>query len=130
LQDESKKYINWFDGGVPYGIAQYAINTTFTNMLLMERWDNYLDPIREFLHVPVDSIIMEAACRDYKITVPLSNGGVGKYSASNDDEMSKSYKKWNYDEYIKFQEDVRGAVSCPIDFYYSTRNKEKLNCKN
>jgi len=127
LQSESNKHIHWFDSGLPYGIAQYTLNTAFANMLIMERWDKHLDPIRAFLHVPVNSSVMESAWKDYKIVVPLSSGGVGEYSYTNDEgKISKSYKRWDSGEYIKFQNDVRLAVpSCPIDWAYSIWNKPK-----
>lgn len=129
LQEESKKHINWMDNGLPYGVAQYALNATFTNMLLMERWDNHLDLIRTFLHVPVNFISMGAAWEDFKITVPLSKGGFGKYSSSGD-EISRSYKSWTHDEYVKFQEDVRGAVPCPVDWNYSARSRAEDEAEN
>lgn len=113
--------------GFTYGIVQWILNETLMNMLIMERWDAYLEPIRKCLHVPVSSICMKAALDELKIAVHLSSGGYGNFNISNDELCSKSDIRWNYNDYIKFQNDVRNAVLCPIDWVYSIRSKATSN---
>ena len=132
LREESEKHIDWFENNkLPYGTVQYILNTTFMNMLIMERWDNHLDPIREFLHVPVDTIVIKAAGNDFEITVPRQHGGVGIYSGerNNENKLSKLFKSWTHNEYIKFQDDVRNAVTCPIKWVLESKAKQYQNRK-
>ena len=102
-----------------YEFAQTMLNWTIKSMLIMERWDCQLDPIRKFLHIPVQTKIMKHAWEELKITMPCKNGGVGEYSIPVSESNLKQFSDWTYSEYIKFQEDVRNAVQCPIDWDYN-----------
>lgn len=94
-----------------YGQAQKWLNMMLKYVLLVEG-DSVL---KSYLHIPVDSYIMQTVGADnpklkhcLKLEcVPKKDGTVGKYSESN----SKPWSKWNYDEYIAFQNAVRTAVS-------------------
>lgn len=94
-----------------YGQAQKWLNMMLKYVLLVEG-DSVL---KGYLHIPVDSYIMQTVGSDnpklkhcLKLEcVPKKDGTVGKYSESN----SKPWSKWNYDEYIAFQKSVRTAVS-------------------
>lgn len=94
-----------------YGQAQKWLNMMLKYVLLVEG-DSVL---KSYLHIPVDSYIMQTVGSDnpklkhcLKLEcVPKKDGTVGKYSESS----SKPWSKWNYDEYIAFQNSVRTAVS-------------------
>lgn len=94
-----------------YGQAQKWLNMMLKYVLLVEG-DSVL---KSYLHIPVDSYIMQTVGSDnpklkhcLKLEcVPKKDGTVGKYSES----ASKPWSKWNYDEYIAFQNSVRTAVS-------------------
>ncbi|MCL2125964.1 MAG: hypothetical protein FWH33_08270 [Oscillospiraceae bacterium] len=117
------KWVTWMESGFTYGLAQKWLNMTIKNMLVMERWDGSFEPIRKYLHIPVDRYIMEAASLDFGIQIPRKHGSVGKYSNTG----SKPWSRWEYCDYINFQEAVRGVVCCPIDWEYEAwsriRNK-------
>jgi hypothetical protein len=94
-----------------YGQAQKWLNMMLKYVLLIEE-DSIL---KSYLHIPVDSYIMQAVGSDnpklkycLKLEcVPQKNGTVGKYSESG----SKPWSKWNYEEYIAFQNCIRAAIS-------------------
>lgn len=94
-----------------YGQAQKWLNMMLKYVLLIEG-DSTL---KSYLHIPVDSYIMQAVGSDnpklkycLKLEcVPKKNGTVGKYSEST----SKPWSKWNYEEYIAFQNCIRKAIS-------------------
>lgn len=94
-----------------YGQAQKWLNMMLKYFLLTEG-DSAL---KSYLHIPVDSYIMQAVGSDnsklkycLKLEcVPKKNGTVGKYSESS----SKSWSKWNYEEYIAFQNSIRTAIA-------------------
>ena len=98
--------------GFTHGLAQLLLNLTLKNMFLMEQWDDVLDPIRTFIHIPVTNKIIEAAWEDLEIALLCKNG-----------EDSKTWRKWNYNEYTAFQDAVRKVVSCPLDWVYSVNIK-------
>ena len=116
----SDKYI---ENVFAFGLAQYLLNLTLKNMLLMEQWDNYLKPIRSYLHVPVDGFVMEAASENLGILMIDKQGQFNLYDINE----SKSWRQWNYSEYIKFQEDVRNATNCPIYWEFDVRGKGKMH---
>lgn len=120
---EASKYLK---NGYTYGLAQKQLNITFKNMMVMEQWDKQLEKIRNYLHCPVDSYIMEAASVMLDIAIPLKNGDSGKYKEGD----SKPWSQWDYNDYIVFQEAIRAAiemptVSCPIDWEFGAWNKIK-----
>lgn len=94
-----------------YGQAQKWLNMMLKYVLLTEG-DSVL---KSYLHIPVDSYIMQAVGSDnpklkycLKLEcVPKKDGTLGKYSESS----SKPWSKWNYEEYIAFQSAVRTAIS-------------------
>ena len=94
-----------------YGQAQKWLNMTFKYVLLIEE-DSIL---KSYLHIPVDSYIMQAVGSDnpklkhcLKLEcIPQKNGTVGKYIESS----SKPWSKWDYEEYIAFQNCIRKAIS-------------------
>lgn len=94
-----------------YGQAQKWLNMMLKYVLLVEG-DSIL---KGYLHIPVDSYIMQTVGSDdpklkhcLKLEcVPKKDDTVGKYSESS----SKPWSKWDYDEYIAFQNAVRTAVS-------------------
>lgn len=94
-----------------YGQAQKWLNMMLKYVLLIEK-DSVL---KRYLHIPVDSYIMQAVGSDNQKLkyclklecVPKKNGTIGKYSESS----SKPWSKWSYEEYIAFQNAVRMAIS-------------------
>lgn len=94
-----------------YGQAQKWLNMTFKYVILIEE-DSIL---KSYLHIPVDSYIMQAVGSDnpklkhcLKLEcIPQKNGTVGKYSEIS----SKPWSKWDYEEYIAFQNCIRKAIS-------------------
>lgn len=94
-----------------YGQAQKWLNMML-KYVLMTAEDSAL---KNYLHIPVDSYIMQAVGSDdtklkhcLKLEcVPKKDGTVGKYSES----ASKPWSKWNYEEYIDFQNCIRKAIS-------------------
>ena len=94
-----------------YGQAQKWLNMML-KYVLMTAEDFAL---KNYLHIPVDSYIMQAVGSDnpklkycLKLEcVPKKVGTVGKYSEST----SKPWSKWNYEEYIAFQNCIRKAIS-------------------
>ena len=113
------KWVAWMENGFTYGISQKRLNMTIKNMIVMERWDDHLEPIRKYLHVPVDSLIMKKASKEFDINIPCKNGGVGKYSNTG----SKPWSRWEFEDYIGFQKDVRKATRiCPIDWEFTSWN--------
>lgn len=94
-----------------YGQAQKWLNMML-KYVLMTAEDSAL---KNYLHIPVDSYIMQAVGSDnpklkhcLKLEcVPQKNGTVGKYNEST----SKPWSKWDYEEYIAFQNCIRKAIS-------------------
>ena len=94
-----------------YGQAQKWLNMML-KYVLMTAEDLAL---KSYLHIPVDSYIMQAVGSDnpklnycLKLEcVPQKNGTVGKYNEST----SKPWSKWDYEEYIAFQNCIRKAIS-------------------
>lgn len=99
------------------GQAQKWLNMTIKYMMLLGDWDEKFNKIREFIHVPVDSYIMEAAS-NMKILLERKNGEYKKYSEGS----SKPWSQWHEEEYKKFQDKLRDKLRakypdiCPIDW--------------
>ena len=93
------------DKAFHYGQTQKWLNMTLKYMIIMGFWTEKFNSIIEVFHVPVDSYIMEAAS-NLEIMLPRKNGDYGKYSESS----SKPWSKWNKDDYIKFQQNLRIAL--------------------
>lgn len=98
-----------------YGQAQKWLNMTLKYFLLIEEDSKKGFVLKEYLHVPVDSYIMQAVGSDnpklkhcLKLEcVPKKDGTLGKYSESN----SKAWSKWEYEDYDEFQKSIRTGVS-------------------
>ena len=93
------------DKAFHYGQAQKWLNMTLKYMIIMGFWTEKFNSIIEVFHVPVDSYIMEATS-NLEIMLPRKNGDYGKYFESS----SKPWSKWNKDDYIKFQQNLRIAL--------------------
>lgn len=119
------KWVEWMENGYTYGLSQKIVNMTIKNMLVMEQWDSYFEPIKQHLHIPVDSYVMDAASGDLEIPIPCKNGGVGKYSLTGSKSDSKPWSRWEYGDYITFQEEVRKATPCPMDWEFGAWNRIK-----
>ncbi len=109
-----------------YGQIQKWVNMTIKYMLILGRWDDKFDEIKEYLHVPVDSYIMEAACS--------KNEKYGLGIEIYDKEKSLKWSKWDKEKYIKFQKDIRTALKsskAPIDWegpaWIEAANKKRKN---
>lgn len=94
------------DNPFTYGLAQKWLNITFKNMMIAEKWDDQLNAIKAFLHVPVDNVILCAA----------ASLGVKRQTAL-------PWSKWSESEYIAFQTEVRKAIkqsnyNTPIDWEF------------
>ena len=93
----------------------------------MERWDNQIEPFKKYLHIPVDSYIMEAASKMLDIKIIDKQGQYNLYKIG----VSKPWSKWGYNDYIKFQEDIRNAVKgCPMDWEFEAWNETKNRRKS
>jgi len=113
------KKVKWMGSGFAYGLAQKWLNMTLKNMLVMDCWEAMLEPIEQYLHVPVDSYIMKAS-----VTLGIElKDKKGKYNLYKEG-VSKPWSQWNYSDYIKFQEELRKAVEhegkykCPMDWEF------------
>lgn len=104
-----------------YGLAQKWLNMTFKYMLITEQWDTQLSHIKQHLHIPVDSYVMEGACFILGIKIIDNKGKLDQYNS----DRSKPWSSWNCEEYIEFQKRVRKAVTvredykCPIDWEFN-----------
>jgi hypothetical protein len=94
-----------------YGQAQKWLNMTLKYMLVAEQWEK-LDVMRSYLHVPVDSYIMENACLD--LGVMIIDGRSGELKPYSD--YSKPWSTWEYEEYIEFQERIRESLAETKDY--------------
>ena len=94
-----------------YGQAQKWLNMMLKYVLLIE--EN--SALKSYLHIPVDSYIMQSVGSDnpkLKYCLKLEcitqkNCTVDKYSEST----SKPWSKWDYEEYIAFQNSIRTAIA-------------------
>lgn len=97
-----------------YGLAQKWLNMTLKYMLIMDEWEEKLEPLNQFLHVPVDSYIMEAASVELGVMLRTVKGDPQSYNANR----SLPWSKWRIDTYTTFQSDLAGKLSnkAPIDW--------------
>ena len=120
------KWVSWMENGFTTGLAQIWLNMTLKNMLLMEQFDEQLDVCKKHLHVPVSGFILEAASKDFGIKMIDKHGQFNLYSLAD----TKPWSKWDYSEYIGFQEEIRNAADCPIDWEFNAWNKTRANREN
>lgn len=128
ITTEDYKKLN---GIFSYGNAQKWVNMTMKYLYIFHGLMQFYNPAGDFeknygkkieslisvLHVPVDRYIMQAASDELHIDIPYKpdenkNDKKGSYKEGK----VKPWSKWNYDEYKKFQDDIRNAVICPIDW--------------
>lgn len=113
-----------------YGLAQKWLNMTIKYMLIMEKWDNLLEPFKKDLHVPVDNYIMEGASSDLGIDIIDKNGELKVYNK----DFSKAWSQWNESDYTRFQSEVRNAtrakdydssIDWEFDMWIKIKNKRE-----
>lgn len=123
LMENSKNSSGDLSAVFTYGIAQKWVNMSLKNMLIQEceSWELELSRLEQFLHVPVDSYIMQGASDD-GVDIMNKRGHISKYSES----YSKPWSKWDRCDYMDFQKRIRHMVidsqkySSPIDWEYPT----------
>lgn len=116
------KWVKWMERSVfPYGLAQKWLNMTIKNMLVMEKWNDELDKIRKQLHAPVDSYVLQAASEMLGIKIINKQGQLSLYKEG----ITKPWSKWGYSDYVRFQEELRNAVECSMDWEFDAWNKTK-----
>lgn len=105
------KYSNVLEETFTYGQAQKWVNMTLKYMWMCGI--EGMDSIEEFLHIPVDSYIMEAAAgkkrkgNGLKVQLPTKDNNKKLFYS---EEKSKAWSKWNVDDYKDFQDDIRQAL--------------------
>lgn len=78
-----------------YGQAQKWVNMTIKYLYLLEYKEYSVDNIIKWLHIPVDNYIFKAVDDKLNIKKP----------------MDISWSRWdNYDEYLKYQKDIREKI--------------------
>lgn len=86
-----------------YGLAQKWLNMTLKYMIIMGKWEKDMKAIIPFLHVPVDSYIMEAASTELGILLYTKNHELQPYNKN----QSMPWSKWKkYVVYETFQEQI------------------------
>ncbi len=104
------------------GHAQKWLNMTLKYMSILSLWDDKFDKINSFLHIPIDSYIIETVWHEgypengkgqlenkdninkFDITLPADNK-IRKNKYSSDKIVP--WSKWTYDEYFSFQDSLR-----------------------
>lgn len=91
--------------GLSVGQAQKWLNMSLKYMWLL----GLLDDKTDYLHVPVDSFIMEAASKKLQIELPSITGTNNFYNETS----SKRWSNWNgYEsEYLPFQNNLQEKVA-------------------
>lgn len=90
-----------------YGQAQKWLNMTIKYMRLTGKWNDQMTSIASFLHVPIDSYIIQGVWeqeewRDVLEEVIVDNKK-GKFSS----DKVVPWSKWNEKQYKNFQENLR-----------------------
>ncbi len=98
-----------------YGQAQKWLNMTLKYMWLMGLWEEELSALKDVLHVPVDSYIIEAVWENEKVSLPLNKG---KRNSAYSYDKVKPWSKWEEDEYKEFQKSLRENLNnkSPIEW--------------
>lgn len=86
-----------FEDGIKYGQAQKWVNMTFKYMLVMGLWDDKITEKMQYLHVPLDSIVFNAANsdEDYGLGIPT---------------RSLVWSKMDKQEYIEYQKLLKSKI--------------------
>lgn len=128
LVEEKSKDIKTDDGkelfqvAFQYGHAQKWVNMTLKNMLVMGLWPE-MEKIKEYMHIPVDSYIIDAAGGKKGNLILTEEESGTKHLGVH----AKEYhiKKWSniqdYEKYHKYQEEIRKVTketgyNCPVDW--------------
>ena len=98
-----------------HGQAQKWLNMTLKNMLIMGLWDNEIEKVKPFLHVPVDDYIIDGADESFN----------GQYKLREPIKKSKTvWSQWEKKEYYDFQKHIwndlnsnsHDQINTPIDW--------------
>ena len=96
-----EKIIDSFDTfgfEIYYGQAQKWLNMTFKNMLIFELNKEKMEENEKYLHVPVDTRILNAAAKlEVRIKKPQDAPG--------------SWSRWKKEDYEKYQKNLRNNLS-------------------
>ena len=89
-----------------YGQAQKWLNMTLKYLWILGFWTD--NNIKNVLHVPVDSYIMEATSKlKTEVKIPYAKiEGAGRYKESK----SKKWSAWEKEEYFEFQRTLKIAL--------------------
>lgn len=83
-----------------YGQAQKWVNMTIKYLYMLEVEEYSFDNVIKWLHIPIDNYIFKAVKDKLKIKKPTK----------------KSWSRWdNYDEYLKYQNDIRERIEKDIN---------------
>ena len=84
-----------------YGNAQMWLNMTIKNIIVTEQRDKDIEPIKKYLHIPINNNIKEVAFSKGYICANIRN---------------TAWSKLEYSKYIEFQREIRRRIKCPIDW--------------
>lgn len=102
-----------FSEGFTYGLAQKWLNMTLKYIGIMGKWNDEFERIKDSLHVPVDSYIIDAAWnKSEKIVLPLKEPKKERSNQySKPSEYVEPWSKWNnYKVYYAFQESLAESL--------------------
>ena len=105
---KNEEYEKILVNDLTYGQVQKWLNMTLKYLYLLGVWKDELSSLKDELHIPVDSFVMEAANKDdrFKVNIPYKNKeGKGKYSENN----SKPWSGWDFKEYVDFQNSFKNC---------------------
>lgn len=95
-----------------YGQAQKWINMTLKYMWLLGIWSDDFERIASKLHIPIDSYIITAVCKDNQewreFEIPIK-ANVKQTDKFNIDKI-EPWSKWDDKTYIKFQTSLRKHI--------------------
>ena len=82
-----------------YGQAQKWVNMTIKYLYMLEVEEYSFDNVIKWLHIPIDNYIFDAVEKKLEIKRPVD-----------------AWSRWdNYDEYLKYQNDIREKIREKID---------------
>lgn len=94
-----------------YGQAQKWVNMTIKYMWITRKWDTQFENLLPFLHVPVDSYIIEAVWNhkgwEDVLKAVIIKDKTGKYSS----EKVIPWSRWNQCQYTYFQKKLREKLT-------------------
>lgn len=109
-----------------YGNAQKWVNMTMKylylmcgvfdeNSAFMQEIGNTVMTLSEYLHVPVDSYIIEAVW-DKPVTLPLRPKGRKREGYKYASEKVEPWSKWNKVQYDEFRKSLNFEGRCPLEW--------------